>query len=221
MKIEKLTALLAVLGLVVLFALLAAMPVLANGSITACPDGPPACDHATIQDGVDSAGAGDTVLVGPGVYTEQVTLKSELTLSSTHGALSTTVTYAYGPIIWATNAMSVHLQGISVRGQTEMSPAVGVQVVQSSVVISDCRVEEIKGLSDQWNDAAGIKAQGGTLIVDRTMIGALRGGGCLDNPLCYQGGDTFGIQANSTDLAVTQSELSDVYGGWGITWARG
>ena len=203
------------LAVAALLLLLAALPALANGTITVCPEGPPTCDYATIQEGVDAAGAGDTVLVGPGVYTEQVTLKSDITLSSTHGALSSTVTYPYGPIISATNAMSVRLQGIGVRGQAEMSPALGIQLLQSNAVISDCRVEEIKGVSDQWNDAAGIKAQGGTLIVERTMIGVLQGGGCLDDPHCYQGGNTLGIQADSTDLAVTQSELSNVHGGPG------
>jgi len=58
---------------------LVSIPLLARsaapaGTITVCPAGPPTCDYVTIQEGVDAAGAGDTVLVGPGVYTEQVAL---------------------------------------------------------------------------------------------------------------------------------------------------
>ena len=64
MKTENLTKFLAVFGLAALFVLLAALPVLANGVITVCPEGPPTCDYPTIQEGVDAAGAGDTVLVG-------------------------------------------------------------------------------------------------------------------------------------------------------------
>ena len=213
---ERLLNIAAALALAAVLALLAAMPALANGSITVCPEGPPTCDYATIQDGVDAAGAGDTVLVGPGVYTEQVTLKSEVTLSSTRGALSTTVTYAYGPSIWATKAVSVRLQGIGVRGQAEMSPALGIQLVQSSVVISDCRVEEVYGISaGVGNSATAISAEGGALIIGRTSIAALQGGGCPWDDDCGRAGDTFGIQAFNTGLTVTHSELTNLRGGEG------
>ena len=55
---ERLLNIAAALALAAVLALLAAMPALANGSITVCPEGPPTCDYATIQDGVDAAGAG-------------------------------------------------------------------------------------------------------------------------------------------------------------------
>jgi len=38
--------------------------------ITVCPDGPPACDHSTIQDAVDTAQSGDEIRVATGVYTD-------------------------------------------------------------------------------------------------------------------------------------------------------
>ena len=221
MKIDKLTRFLPVFGLAVLLALLAALPVLANGVTTVCPEGPPTCDYAAIQEGVDAAGAGDTVLVGPGVYTEQVALKSDITVSSTHGALSTTVTYPYGPIISATNALSVRLQGIGVRGQAEMSPALGIQLVQSSVVISDCRIKEIYGVFDAMyspgNVATAIQAEGGTLLVDQTTITSVQGGRCWEweGDLCASAGDTFGIRSTNTELTVTQSDLSNLLGGDG------
>ena len=230
MKTENLTKLLAVFGLAALFALLAALPVLANGVISVCPEGPPTCDYATIQEGVDGAGAGGTVLVGPGVYTEQVTLKSDITVSSTHGPLSTTVTYAYGPIISATNAVSVHLQGIGVRGQAEMSPAVGILLVQSTAVISECHIEGIKGVEHAGNDATAIKAEGGILFVGRSSITDLQGGrgdrDCGRPPhwVSIRGGDTFGIQSFGTEVTVTHSVLNNVRGGpphWDSPKCRG
>ena len=61
MKTERLTSLLTVFGLAALFSLLAALPVLSNGVITVCPEGPPTCDYATIQEGADAAAATDVV----------------------------------------------------------------------------------------------------------------------------------------------------------------
>jgi len=40
------------------------------GSHTVCPAGPPDCDYRTVQEAVDAAGAGDTIKVATGVYTD-------------------------------------------------------------------------------------------------------------------------------------------------------
>ena len=61
MKTEGLTSLLPVFGPAVLFALLAALPVLSNGVIAVCPEGPPTCDYAAIQEGVDAAAATEVI----------------------------------------------------------------------------------------------------------------------------------------------------------------
>ena len=217
------------LAVAALLLLLAALPALANGTITVCPEGPPTCDYTTIQDGVDAADAGDTVLVGPGVYTEQVTLKSDVALSSTHGALSTTVTYSYGPIISATNALSVHLQGIGLSGQAEMSPAIGVQLLESGIVISECIIADLQGSDGFEIDAVGIDADGGALLVIETLIRDLQGGAGEEEgegrASCdYYGGDAVGIRADGVEVTIEGSELRDIQGGQGCyvnTWFKG
>ena len=107
---------------------LASIPVLGisaalNGTITVCQAGPPQCDYQTIQAAIDAAGAGGTILVSSGTYSEQLTLKSGVTIQSEHGPEAVTVTASSQPIISATGVVSVVIQGISVVGQGTVSPA--------------------------------------------------------------------------------------------------
>lgn len=48
-------------------------------------------DQVTIQGGINAAVAGDTVLVAPGTYTEQVTINKSITLKSSAGPASTII----------------------------------------------------------------------------------------------------------------------------------
>jgi len=48
-------------------------------------------DFSTIQAAVDASGDGDTILVGPGIYYENIQINKELTFWSTHGSDSTTI----------------------------------------------------------------------------------------------------------------------------------
>jgi hypothetical protein len=216
-KIKAVVITLAALSAALSLLYVTAAAAASSGTITVCPAGPPACEYATIQEGVDAAGAGDTVLVGTGVYTEQVTLKSDVTVSSTHGALSSTVTYPYGPIISATNVLSVRLQGIGVRGQAEMSPAVGIDLLDSETVISGSVVVELR--AEQGQEAHGIRADGGILVVAGVTIQHMQGG-IGDSVESYSdcgyfGGAAIGIRASDVDLVVKDCEFSDLRGGEG------
>lgn len=47
------------------------------GELTVCPEG---CDYTKIQDAVDFANSGDTIIVGDGTYTENVKVDKSLTV---------------------------------------------------------------------------------------------------------------------------------------------
>jgi pectin methylesterase-like acyl-CoA thioesterase len=48
-------------------------------TITVCPSG---CDNSTIQDAIDAASAGDTILVGDGTYNENVMVSTPVNIRS-------------------------------------------------------------------------------------------------------------------------------------------
>ena len=99
-----------------------------GGIITVCQSGPPACDYGTIQKGIDAAGAGDTVLVSPGAYAGQVTLKSGVTLASSDGPEATTITAIEGPVITATQVASASLQGFTISGYGIVTTSIGLKL---------------------------------------------------------------------------------------------
>jgi len=54
-------------------------------TITVCSS---LCDHSTIQAAVDVADAGDTILVGDGIYNENINVNKSLTITSEKGTVN-------------------------------------------------------------------------------------------------------------------------------------
>lgn len=84
-------------------------------------------DHATIQAAINAAGSGQTVLVGPGTYSESIdTLNKNLAIRSTGGAGSTTIVAVSGPAARLTN-------GSFLEGFTTTGGLAGVRVEDGTV----------------------------------------------------------------------------------------
>ncbi len=76
-------------------------------------------DHATIQQAVNAAGAGDTIVVRDGTYIENVDVGKRLTIRSVNGSAVTTVKAANpGDDIFDVTVDSVNITGFTVRGSS-------------------------------------------------------------------------------------------------------
>jgi hypothetical protein len=116
-------------------------------------------DCTTIQAGINSAGNGDTVLVGPGVYMEAISIqsKSDLALKSEQGLAQTRITNGFGgasfyPCISCANLMGESvIEGFTFADCYTASAAGGAIFVGSSAltirgnVFSCCTAGGIEG----------------------------------------------------------------------------
>ena len=190
-----------------------------DGIITVCPAGPPDCDFATIQTGMDAANAGDTVLVHTGVYTEQVTLKSDVTLTSNDGPDVTTIAANQAPVVSAEDVVSATLRGFSITGRDPITTLVGIELVDSSLVISNSIIRDLHGLDagatqPNGRDAIGIRVTGNSkLIVSGSSIQDISGGNRPAEP-DGRAGSAAGIWMEGTGrVVVTSTALRRMTGG--------
>lgn len=122
-----------------------------GATITVCPAGPPACDFPTIQQGVNAAGVGDTVLVEPGTYQGPVTLKSHVALRSSQGREVTTIVADLGPIVFARHVTSATLSGFTIDGTQTMSNAVGILAIDSQLTLTGSAIMHMHGADAHRN----------------------------------------------------------------------
>ncbi|WP_305065569.1 right-handed parallel beta-helix repeat-containing protein, partial [Methanococcoides sp.] len=81
-------------------------------------------NYTTIQQAVDNATAGDTILVYPGTYNENVNVTKQLNITSTDGAASTYVTAATsGNHVFNVTADWVTISGFNITGATASDKA--------------------------------------------------------------------------------------------------
>ena len=112
-------------------------------------------DYPTIQDAIDAAGSGDTIIVAAGTYDEYVKITKSLTLSGQSGAIVKPSTGERNIII-AINADDVTVKGFEVDG-IELIDAwagIGSWTGCTGVSIKDNIVHDIK--NDVENSGLGI-----------------------------------------------------------------
>jgi uncharacterized repeat protein (TIGR01451 family) len=203
-----------------------------SGTITVCRAGPPQCDYQTIQAGIDASGVGDTVLISAGTYSEQLKLESGVTVQSEYGAETVTVTASSLPVVSASGVVSAVVQGVSIAGQGVVTFAVGVEVVESEVTLSDCVIRDVRGANgngahlDGWS-AVGVRStETSHLTITGSTIRSVFGGS--GSVLGYEagvGGASVGVWASGGRVVITGTVIDGVFGGDGgedvYSWAWG
>jgi hypothetical protein len=151
--VKKIFSILFALVLMVSLGLVTAPPVLADGTIIYVPS-----DYPTIQEAIDAAGSGDTIMVDAGTYAAfQVLDKNNIHVIGAEGAtVATTNLYTALPVVgkaWVLaavyNSQDVSIEGINfdgtgVSGETVV---VGIAYVDSTGRIADLTVENIVATS--------------------------------------------------------------------------
>lgn len=94
----------------------------------------------TIQAGIDSASAGDSILAMPGVYDEHLTMKNDLTLLSIGGYEVTLLAPldGLGPVVTCTGITGVAITGFSFES-CDATRGAAIDCQSSSVTISENR----------------------------------------------------------------------------------
>ena len=203
---------------VILPLLILTIPALAApaSTITVCPLG---CDYTAIQPAIDAATSGDTILIGAGTFTEQLTLKSDLTLTAQAGPTQTVVTALASPIISGSNLSKVTLESLGVKGNGTIAEPIGIELINSTVVVSNVIVSDLHGANGtgvytNGLDAIGLRISGTfSVTLFNSVIEDITGGDADVNSE-GRGGDGIGVSAaGEGQLTIISSTVRNLAGG--------
>ena len=200
--------------------------------ITVCQAGPPQCDYQAIQPALDASAPGDTVLIKPGIYAGQLTLKNQVTLESSDGPEVTIITATQGPIVTASTAISATLRGIAISGQAIVTHPIGIDLHDSEVSLSDCIISSLRGkdgdaATPDGETAAAVRSEGmSRLVIAGTTVQNIHGGNGLQGVVGgAAGGDAIGIGVTGgAQVTMTATVIRELRGGSAGTyssWAYG
>ena len=186
-----------------------------TNTITVCPLG---CDYVAIQPAVDAATFGDTIIVSAGTYTGQLRLKSGLTLTAVDGPTSTIVMADTGPLVLANAVTATQLSGFTLDGSAILTPAIGLSIVDSEIILTNSRIQHIRGLTGtgtiNGTDAIGVQITGTFRVtIAQTIITDIQGGHALPDASA-NGGRASGLTAvGDGSLLITSTEIQMITGG--------
>jgi len=215
--VKKIFSILFALVLAVSLGLVTAPPVLAGTTIYV-PD-----NYPTIQEAIDAAGPGDTIMVAAGEYDAFLVIeKTDISIISTEGATVSTANLVWievGPIddAWVMAAVyrseNINIEGIKFDGAGVggKEVVVGIAYVGSTGGIADLRVENIIG--DELGAGVAIIGDAGTSVVDLsgvTVENSMAGvaiwdaeaniDGCMITEMSPDGG--FGIMESGVGIVI-------------------
>jgi hypothetical protein len=164
-------------------------PVARAASHTVCFEGPPDCDYSVIQDAVDAAGEGETILVATGIYStinnyagqnqivyisKTITIQGGYTttnwITSDSVANPTTLdANQLGRVIFIGGAISPTIEGLRIAGGN----AYGHGDKGGGVFVSQTSTPIISGTTIMRNsalDGGGIFSEGGLTLINMDVI---------------------------------------------------
>jgi parallel beta-helix repeat protein len=153
-------------------------------------------DANTIQDGVNAASTGDTVLVCPGTYAENVNVDESVSVESTDGADATTVQSANSNNnVFNIAANDVTINGFTVQGTGSATDVVGIGAAGS---ISGYEI-----LNNTIQDNTfGIYANGSDALIENNLIRN-------NNRTGAASGNGIYADQGSTNITVNENEFAD------------
>jgi hypothetical protein len=184
-----------------------------DSALTVCLSGPPDCQYSQVQEAVDAAMAGDTILIATGVYTgvqvrsgltQTALISKSLTLRGGYNvsfdvwdplAYTTTLDAGkQGRVLLISGSVTATLEGLSlVNGDAGQDDGGGLYAVTSTVTITDCRL-----IGNTASSGGGLSLVGGW--------GSVSGSAFLSNTAAIEGG---AVRVEGSRVSLSDSRFTD------------
>ncbi len=151
---------------------------LGSGQVLAVPS-----PYGTIQEAINAASALDTVLVSPGTYSENITLKDGVFVMSSDGRATTTIQSMSGTVVTANSLSDLSLlRGFTVDGLG--SAQQGLDAWGSYARVEDCAFQNL-------NTGARVQYGGGPTLTGNLFTLNQNGFASADSSAPFLSGNTF------------------------------
>lgn len=145
-------------------------------------------EQPSIQAGIESVATGDTVLVAPGVYFENLDMRGDIVVLGQQGADATVVDgQLLGPVVRCSVVHDFIIDGFTIRNGANFTYGAGVSMNFSSGTIRNCRV--IDNVGHYEGGGIGVHSGAATIVACEVR----------DNTADQNGG---GITVSASDVEI-------------------